>query len=281
MIWTRADAAFGEIGIGEQVPQFRPFVGVLLIRMDLHATYGRHAAALADYAEATRRTGGMRTGPLLEDWLVAIESMHAIGDHDAALAQLDDALEVARSWGTDSAIGSALRVRGRLERDSTHSIDYLHAATEHLDRSPRHYEYARALVDLGAALRRAGARAGSRDPLRAGYELARECGADGLAETARQELAASGVRIRRERLSGTASLTPSEATDRGLGGRRRLKRGDRAGAVRNPQDRRDAPDPCLPQARHYGPQRTQTRARSVPLNCSPQEGADQEHHTDT
>ena len=205
-----ADAAFGAIGIGEQVPQFRPFVGVLLIRMDLHATHGRHAAALADYAEATRRTGGMRTGPLLEDWLVAIESMHAIGDHDAALAQLDDALDVARSWGTDSAIGSALRVRGRLERDSTHSIDYLHAATEHLDRSPRRYEYARALVDLGAALRRAGARAGSRDPLRTGYKLARECGADGLAETARQELAASGVRIRRERLSGITSLTPSE-----------------------------------------------------------------------
>ena len=205
-----ADAAFREIGIGEHVPQLRPFVGVLLIRINLHAARGRHDAALADYAEAIRRTGGMRTGPLLEDWLVEIESTHAIGDHDAARAQLDDALEVARSWGTDSAIGSVLRVRGRLERDSTHGIDDLRAATEHLDRSPRRYEHARALVDLGAVLRRAGARADSRDPLRAGYELARECGADTLAETARQELAASGVRIRRQRLSGVASLTPSE-----------------------------------------------------------------------
>jgi DNA-binding CsgD family transcriptional regulator len=205
-----ADAAFGAIGIGEQVPQLRPFVGVLLIRMALHAARGRHDAALADYAEAIRRTGGMRTGPLLEDWLVEIESTHAIGDHDAARAQLDDALEVARSWGTDSAIGSVLRVRGRLQRDSTHGVDDLRAATEHLDRSPRRYEHARALVDLGAALRRAGARADSRDPLRAGYELAHECGAGTLAETARQELAASGVRIRRQRLSGVASLTPSE-----------------------------------------------------------------------
>ena len=66
------------------------------------------------------------------------------------------------------------------------------------------------MLDLGAALRRAGARTDSRDPLRAAYKLARDCGADGLAETARQELAASGVRIRRERLSGIASLTPSE-----------------------------------------------------------------------
>jgi DNA-binding CsgD family transcriptional regulator len=205
-----ADAAFREIGIGEHVPQLRPFVGVLLIRVNLNAARGRHDAALADYAEAIRRSDGMRTGPLLDDWLVEIESTHAIGDHDAARAQLDDALEVARWWGTESAIGSVLRVRGRLQRDPTYGIDDLRAATQHLDRSPRRYEHARALVDLGAVLRRAGARADSRDPLRAGYELAHECGADTLAETARQELAASGVRIRRQRLSGVASLTPSE-----------------------------------------------------------------------
>ena len=205
-----ADAAFGEIGIGEQVPQLRPFVGVLLVRVHLHAARGRHASALADCAEARRRIGEAQSGALLEDWLVAIESTHAIGDHDAARAQLDDALEVARWWGTDSAIGSVLRVRGRLQHDCNRGIGDLRAATEHLDRSPRRYEHARALVDLGAALRRAGARADSRDLLRGGYELARDCGADGLAETARQELAASGMRIRRERLSGIASLTPSE-----------------------------------------------------------------------
>lgn len=89
-------------------------------------------------------------------------------------------------------------------------VDLLRDAVALLQRSPARLEHARALVDLGAALRRASSRADSRQPLRAGYELAQQCGASGLAETARQELAASGVRVRRKRLSGIDSLTPSE-----------------------------------------------------------------------
>ena len=71
-------------------------------------------------------------------------------------------------------------------------------------------ELAGALVDLGGTLRRSGHRSTCREPLRRGYDLARSCGADALAEHARQELAASGVRVRRERLTGAESLTPSE-----------------------------------------------------------------------
>jgi DNA-binding CsgD family transcriptional regulator len=78
------------------------------------------------------------------------------------------------------------------------------------DASLRFFSYLGALIDLGSALRRAGRRTDAREPLRAGYELARECGAHGVAETARLELAASGVRLRRERLTGAASLTASE-----------------------------------------------------------------------
>ena len=65
-------------------------------------------------------------------------------------------------------------------------------------------------MSLGAALRRAGHRVDSRVPLREGYELARRCGAEGLAETARSELRASGIRLRREAASGADALTPSE-----------------------------------------------------------------------
>ena len=59
-------------------------------------------------------------------------------------------------------------------------------------------------------LRRAGQRSDSREPPRQGYELANGCGAEALAEHARQELAASGIRIRRQRLTGAESLAPSE-----------------------------------------------------------------------
>ena len=65
-------------------------------------------------------------------------------------------------------------------------------------------------LSLGAALRRAGHRVDSRVPLREGYELAQRCGAEGLAETARSELRASGIRLRREPASGADALTPSE-----------------------------------------------------------------------
>ena len=65
-------------------------------------------------------------------------------------------------------------------------------------------------MSLGAALRRAGHRVDSRVPLREGYELAHHCGAEGLAEAARSELRASGIRLRREAASGADALTPSE-----------------------------------------------------------------------
>jgi len=67
-----------------------------------------------------------------------------------------------------------------------------------------------ALVTLGSLLRRRGERVESREPLRAGYELADACGADTLAENARTELRASGIRVRREPRSGADALTASE-----------------------------------------------------------------------
>ena len=56
--------------------------------------------------------------------------------------------------------------------------------------SPARLEHARALVELGAALRRANQRAAAREPLRAGLDAARRCGATRLAERAATELRA-------------------------------------------------------------------------------------------
>jgi DNA-binding NarL/FixJ family response regulator len=102
-----------------------------------------------------------------------------------------------------------LRVKGRLA-EGAEAIEHLVEAAAVLERSPARLEHARALVDLGAALRRAGHRRDARQPLRDGHELASACDAQTLRETARAELAASGVRMRRPALTGTNSLTPSE-----------------------------------------------------------------------
>jgi hypothetical protein len=67
---------------------------------------------------------------------------------------------------------------------------------------PAPLERARALVDLGATLRRANRRAEARAPLGEGLQLAHDCGADALVETATIELAATGVRLRRPAFTG-------------------------------------------------------------------------------
>ena len=84
------------------------------------------------------------------------------------------------------------------------------AAVGALAPSPRRLEHARALVDLGAALRRANRRAEAREPLADGMDLAHRCGADVLAARARDELVACGARPRRLLRTGVDALTPSE-----------------------------------------------------------------------
>ena len=69
---------------------------------------------------------------------------------------------------------------------------------------------AEALVDLGAALRRDRRRVDARPPLREALELARRCGAAGLAKVAFDELAATGERVRHYTPIGVESLTPSQ-----------------------------------------------------------------------
>jgi DNA-binding NarL/FixJ family response regulator len=71
-------------------------------------------------------------------------------------------------------------------------------------------EHARALVDLGAALRRANHRTEARERLREGVDLARRLGAFGLAERANEEIAATGARPRKVIRTGLDALTASE-----------------------------------------------------------------------
>jgi DNA-binding CsgD family transcriptional regulator len=79
-----------------------------------------------------------------------------------------------------------------------------------LDGSAARLEHARAITDLGAALRRAGQRAESREILRPALDVAHRCGSLTLTERTRTELIAAGARPRRLVLSGLDSLTPSE-----------------------------------------------------------------------
>ena len=89
-------------------------------------------------------------------------------------------------------------------------IELLRAACDGLEASPMPVEHARALLGLGAALRRAKHRADAREPLARAMELAHTSGAKPLVEAAREELVATGARPRRLVRYGIDALTPSE-----------------------------------------------------------------------
>jgi DNA-binding CsgD family transcriptional regulator len=141
--------------------------------------------------------------------VAAAEVHHALGNREEASELLAEAGAMAERWGTDGFIGQVRHQAARLN-GGPDAPERLREAVEYLERSPARLELARALISLGEALRRGGRRAESREPLRDGYELARQCGAVALAEHARVELRASGVRLRRDALTGAESLTASE-----------------------------------------------------------------------
>jgi DNA-binding NarL/FixJ family response regulator len=116
---------------------------------------------------------------------------------------------LAHRWGAPFALGRALRVAG-LVTPGTAGLDLLREAVEVLHKSPAQLEYAKALIDFGAALRRGNARVDARPHLAAGLDLAIKCGATPLIERAGTELRAAGARPRTVAPSGPDSLTPSE-----------------------------------------------------------------------
>ena len=139
----------------------------------------------------------------------AAVSLAAVGEKAEAVRLADEELELARRWGTERAVGVAQRALGIAHGDG-HGLELLIEATSTLQDSPAPVEHARALVDLGAALRRQGARSQSREQLRLGLDLAHRYGALALADRAREELVIAGARPRRDAIYGRDALTSSE-----------------------------------------------------------------------
>jgi DNA-binding CsgD family transcriptional regulator len=136
-------------------------------------------------------------------------ALFSLGRPEEARALAAEELTLARRWGVPRALGRALRVAG-LVQGGGEGLELLRQAVEVLASSPARLEHAKALVELGAALRRLGQRLESRQYLRRGTELAQICGATPLAKRGCTELRASGARPRHIAPSGLDALTPSE-----------------------------------------------------------------------
>lgn len=200
-------AAF--VGGRDAIPDSPPMVPVLLTRMALRAARREHDEARTDWEDALRRAYRGPHAGWIEDLAVAADVHLTLGDADRARAEADRALEIARCWDTPGAIGQALLTQVRVGA-ADDAVETLRSAASLLGDSPLRLVHARSLVALGGRLRRDGHRADSREPLREGFALAETCGATGLAEEARVELRASGVRVRPTPLTAGETLTPSE-----------------------------------------------------------------------
>ncbi|MBE2318620.1 AAA family ATPase [Solirubrobacter sp. CPCC 204708] len=203
-----AERAIAESGCGPSLPEFVCLNPAFYARGVLRAAQGRYDEALADFTEFGERSARIRLRNPGDPWrLGAADCLRQRGAHAEASRLVDEQLELARRWGTASALGVALHAHA-LAHGST--PDALRAAADVLADSPARLEHARCLVDLGGALRRTNQRAAAREPLREGLELARRCGADALVRRAHDELVVAGGRPRRLMFSGPEALTPSE-----------------------------------------------------------------------
>ncbi len=194
-----------------KLPEETPFNALLSSRGRLRLAAGETESALEDLLELVEREERWRSPhPAATDYRShAALALSMAGEQTMAQRLAEREVKSARRWGVSSVIGRALRVAGLVE-GGEEGLQLLHEAASVLETSPAELERARALVDLGAAIRRDGQRSAAREPLRRGLDLAHRCGAVALAGRARDELLATGARPRRPLLSGVDSLTGSE-----------------------------------------------------------------------
>ncbi|MET9907704.1 AAA family ATPase [Streptomyces sp. NPDC006476] len=204
--------------VGEDYSFCAPFPAAVVfpdaqtVHGELLLARGLTKEAAEELAAAGRRLEprGMRN-PAWCPWQLHLARAEAHETPERAVATALEALARARQYGTPSAVGQALRTAAEVSSGSAR-VKYLEESVTHLERSPAAYELACALVALGTELRRTGRPREAAEHLYRGLDAAVQCGADGLVESAREELTAAGLRPRRLHSTETDTLTARERT---------------------------------------------------------------------
>ena len=207
-----ADEALVAAGpLGETVPDALGAPLLLQARARLRLAQHRPADARADLLDAAARWHTLDCRhPGIASWRVeAAEAAVALGDLAAARELAGAHLELAETLGLPGPLSAGLRARAR-SAERFERVLLLERAVELVADSPCRLEHARALVDLGAALRRANRREDARRILGEGIDIAERAGMRLVARRARDELRAAGSRPRRDARSGPAALTAAE-----------------------------------------------------------------------
>ncbi len=206
---SEAARILAAVSVEELLPGHR--IQPLHGRGRLRLATGAPEQALADFIAAGEAAESVYIrNPAYIPWRSqAALALRQLGRSDEARALAAEELELSRRWGAPRTVGVSLRALGLVEGVEA-GEQLLREAVDALASSPARLEHARALIDLGATLRRGNSRGEARKLLREGIELAHRCGATALTERANDELAATGAHRRNVLLTGLDELTASE-----------------------------------------------------------------------
>jgi DNA-binding CsgD family transcriptional regulator len=208
------ESLMDEKGTSRGDPRDFRFVG---IRGQVRLLQLSPAIALEDLLEAGRllnELGG--DNPAIYPWRsLASAASLALGDRAEARRLAEEEVSLAADFGAPGAHGRAFGALAATA-DGADALELRREAVRVLESSQAALDRARALIELGATLRRATRRRDAREPLKLGLDLAGRCGARALAQRAREELVAVGARPRRDAATGRDALTVRESQVAGL-----------------------------------------------------------------
>ncbi|MFD5268504.1 ATP-binding protein [Streptomyces sp. NPDC058335] len=156
------------------------------VRGRLLLAVGRTQDGINELAEAEKAAAVRgHLNPVMVPWAADLARALATEDPARAARLASDARRQAERFGTDTAIGEALRCAAALETGQR-AVRLAAQAVTYLEASPCQYEHAAARVEYGILSR-------SASELHRGLTLARSCDADGLATEAQTALDALGA----------------------------------------------------------------------------------------
>ena len=167
--------------------------------------YESASAAAQQVTEPPRKFDQASTQALSE----LVEAATRSGDTEVARAALARFSDSVSASGSDWGLGLEARCRALLSQGEDAERLYLEA-TERLGRTRVRGEHGRAHLLYGEWLRRTGRRVEAREQLRKSHQMLIDMGIEGFAARARQELFATGEKVRTRTVGGGDEMTAQE-----------------------------------------------------------------------
>ena len=168
-------------------------------------------ARYAEAASAARRATSNALNHWIPTWVLPelVEAAARGGDAGLARDALERLTKTTQPCGTEFALGIEARCRALLSAGMA-AEDLYREAIEQLGRTRLRPEIARAHLLYGEWLRRENRRVDAREQLRTAHEMLAVIGMEAFAERARQELQATGEKVRKRTVETRDDLTAQE-----------------------------------------------------------------------